>query len=101
MRMYDCVNIDAFDMIRWHKDTCVFYGTKNCLQLVNIAALGTSCTAPHKNLLTHCASCVLQVVLAWLLFLPRLPKSSHQGLVGPPVHAQQVQGVHQGPVCLE
>ena len=54
----------------------------------------TSCSA-------HALQVGLQVVLARLLFLPGLPEPCHKGLVGQAVHAEQVQGLHQGPVCLE
>ncbi len=43
----------------------------------------------------------MQVVLAWILCLPRLPEPCYQGLVGLAVHAEQVQGLHQGLVRLE
>ena len=65
-----------------------------------MAARRPAALLTHKTLLVTLPA-VVQVVLAWLLVLPRLPESCHQGLVGPPVHAQQVQGLHQGPVCLE
>ena len=65
-----------------------------------MAARTPDAVVTHKHLVAHLQA-VVQVVLAWLLLLPRLPESCHQGLVGPPVHAQQIQGLHQGPVCLE
>ena len=43
----------------------------------------------------------MQMVLAWILCLPGLPEPCYQGLVGLKLHAQQVQGIHQGFVCLE
>lgn len=44
---------------------------------------------------------MLQVVLAWSLGVPRFPEPCHKGLVGPAVCPVQVQGLHQGLVCLE
>ena len=49
----------------------------------------TSCVADVQEPVDTLQA-VVQVVLAWLLVLPRLPEPGHQGLVGPPVHAQQV-----------
>lgn len=43
----------------------------------------------------------LQVVLAWGFSLPRFSEPGHPGLVVTAVRPGQVQGVHQGSVCLE